>query len=182
MTAQPPAAIPTIETERLILRGHCADDHTACTAMWSDAGMTRHIGGRPFTAEEVWARMLRHPGHWALRGFGFWAVEEKATGQFAGEAGFADFKRAIDPPLGDTPEAGWAFCPQAQGRGYATEAMRAALEWGDAHFTGAGTVCLIAPENAASLRVAQKCGFREAARATYRDDPTIILRRPPPQG
>ena len=90
---------PILETERLKLRGHRLDDFVHCAAMWADPIVTKHIGGRPFTEEESWTRLLRYVGHWALLGFGYWVVEEKITGSFIGEAGFADYKRDIDPPL-----------------------------------------------------------------------------------
>ena len=57
----------------------------------------RALGGQPFAAEDVWSKLLRYAGHWALLGFGYWAIEEKSSGRFVGEAGFADFKRAIEP-------------------------------------------------------------------------------------
>jgi len=151
-------------------------DFPACAALWSDPQVTRYIGGRPFTQEETWARLLRYIGHWQALAYGFWLVEEKATGEFAGELGFADFRREIEPPLSD-PEAGWAFLPRFQGRGYATEALRAAQDWGDAYLPGSRTVCLIHPDNAPSFRVAEKCGFRECRRVTYREHPAALLAR-----
>jgi RimJ/RimL family protein N-acetyltransferase len=165
-----------LETERLLLRRHTVRDLPSCTALWSDPLVTRYITGRTFTREETWARLLRYIGHWEALGYGFWAVEEKATGEFAGELGFADFKREMDPPI-TSPEAGWAFLPRVHGRGYATEALRAALEWGATHFAASRTVCLIHPENAASFRVAERCGFRETHRAMYKDHPTVVLAR-----
>jgi RimJ/RimL family protein N-acetyltransferase len=165
-----------IETPRLLLRRHTIADLDSCAGLWSDAAVTRYIGGRPFSREETWARLLRYVGHWEALGFGFWAVEEKATGQFAGELGFADFKREIEPPIAE-PEAGWAFLPSVHGRGYATEALRAALSWADAHFAESRTVCLIHPENAPSFRVAEKCGFRESHRTTYIDHTAVVLAR-----
>jgi RimJ/RimL family protein N-acetyltransferase len=127
--------------------------------------------------DEVWARMMRYPGHWSLMGFGYWALEEKATGRFVGEAGFLNLRRTIEPPLGDAPEAGWVLAPEAQGKGYATEAMAEITAWGDAHFGKARTVCMIAPENAPSLRVAEKLGYREYARTTFKGSPTVLLER-----
>ena len=145
--------------------------------MWADAGVTRYIGGRPFSGEEVWARLIRYVGHWALMGFGFWLIEEKSTASFAGELGFANFKREIEPPLGNTPELGWALATRVHGKGYATEAVRAALSWGDARLDAAQTVCLIHPENLASIRVAHKCGYRQLNQTTYRGEPTILFVR-----
>jgi RimJ/RimL family protein N-acetyltransferase len=63
------------------------------------------------------------------------------------------------------------------GKGYATEAVAAVLAWGDAHFSDPRTICLIHPDNVASIRVAQKCGFHEWQRATYRGEPTIVFER-----
>lgn len=169
--------IPTLETDRLILRGHRVSDFDDCTAMWADAVVTRHIGGRPFTAQETWTKILRYVGHWTLLDFGYWAVCDRASGRFVGEVGFADFKRQMNPSLGGAPELGWVLAPWAHGRGLATEAVRAATVWGDAHFGAQRTVCLIDPGNLQSLRVAAKCGFRELLHTTYQGSPTILFER-----
>jgi RimJ/RimL family protein N-acetyltransferase len=169
--------IPQLETERLILRAHRIDDFAECAMMWGDPAVTRYIGGQPFTAEEVWSRLLRYVGHWHLLGFGYWIIHERASGLFVGEVGFADFHREISPQL-DAPEIGWALATWAHGRGLATEAVRAALAWADAHLSTSRTVCLIDPDNTPSLRVAQKCGFREWQRTTYKGSPTVLYERP----
>jgi RimJ/RimL family protein N-acetyltransferase len=168
---------PVIETERLILRAHRPDDFAACAAMWALPEVVRYIGGKPFSVEEVWSRVLRYAGHWQWMGFGFWALEEKSTGTFAGDLGFAEFKREIEPSILGIPEVGWVLAPHAQGKGYATEALRAIVAWGDRHFDRARTVCLIHPENQPSLRVAEKCGYKEFHRTTYKGQPTILLER-----
>jgi RimJ/RimL family protein N-acetyltransferase len=170
------ALVPCLETPRLILRGHRRDDFASVAAMWGDLEVAKHVSGKPSTPEESWARMLRYAGLWHLLGFGYWAVEEKASGRFAGEVGLGNFKREVEPPLGDDPEAGWVLMPWAHGKGYATEAMSAALAWSDAHLQKA-TVCIMAPENPASIRVAEKCGFRKFAEGTYKTWPTLIYRR-----
>lgn len=173
-----PPEIPEILTPRLRLRGHRPEDFAATAAMWGDATVTRFIGGRAFTEEEVWARFLRYAGHWALFGFGFWVIEELNGGGFVGEAGFAWFKRDIQPSIGDMPEAGWVLVPRVHGRGYATEAVRAVLEWGERRLPAPSTACLIHPENLASIRVAEKCGFRRYCQTTYKSEPTLIFTRP----
>ena len=147
--------------------------------MWADPEVTRHIGGRPLTAEETWMRLLRYAGHWALFGCGYWVIRDRATGGFLGEAGFGDRRRTLDPPFGDDPEIGWALTPPAQGRGLGREAVGAVLAWADARFTRR-TVCMISPDNARSLRLAGDYGYREYARAVYHGTPTILLARPPP--
>jgi RimJ/RimL family protein N-acetyltransferase len=170
--------VQSIETPRLTLRAHRRDDFAACAAMWGDPAVTRHIGGKPFTPEEVWARLLRYVGHWAWQGFGYWAVEERASGAFVGDLGFADWRRAIEPSIEGVPELGWVLAAHAHGRGLATEAARAAIDWGEQRFgADARTVCIIDPENRPSLRVAEKCGYRELARTTYHGGPTILLER-----
>ena len=167
---------PPLETERLTLRGHTEADFAEYAAMWGDPGVTRHIGGRPFTSEECWHRFLRGVGHWEVLGFGYWVAREKGSNRFVGEVGFADLRRAIEPPLGDAPEMGWVLAPPAHGRGLASEAVRAILDW--ARLTWGERrriVCMIDPGNVASLRVAEKAGFREYARATYHEAPVILF-------
>jgi RimJ/RimL family protein N-acetyltransferase len=145
--------------------------------MWSDPEVVRHISGVPSTRQQTWSRILNYAGHWALLGFGYWLIEETETGRFVGEAGFADFKREIAPSMRDVPELGYVLAPSAFGKGYATEAVRAAVAWGDEHFTTMRTVCMIAPENAASIRVAEKCGYRIFERSTYAGEPALFLER-----
>lgn len=177
MAASSSELVPILQTERLILRGHRLDDFADSFALWSDARVTRFIGGRPSTREEAWSRLLRYVGHWRVLGFGYWAIEERVTGRFIGETGFADFKREIDPSLDGIPEIGWALSPHVHGKGYATEAVRAVAAWGERHFGPVRTACIIAPENTSSIRVAEKCGYREFQRTTYKDNPTIIFVR-----
>jgi RimJ/RimL family protein N-acetyltransferase len=171
------ATTPVLETDRLVLRGHRADDLDHCAAMWSDPGVTRYTIGSPSTEQRTWVRLLAYVGHWDLLGFGYWVVEEKASHRYIGELGFADFKRRLEPSIDGVPELGWALLPPAHGKGYATEALKAALRWGDAHFGNVQTVCLISPDNAASLRVAEKLGYRELLRTTQHDEPQIVLAR-----
>ena len=171
--------IPIIETARLRLRGHGLADYPNCAALWRNAQVTRHVGGKPQTPEESWSRLLRYLGHWSLLGFGYWLIEEQETGEFVGEAGISDYKRMMETPLGSTPEVGWALVPSKQGRGYATEVVRAILRWGTEHFGQQELACLISAENSASIRVANKCGFTERYRTTYKNEATIVLMSDP---
>src|SRR5436309_6077677 len=160
--------IPTLTTERFILRGFKREDFAAVYALWSDPRTGRLMGMQPMTEEECWAKFLRSFGAWQVNGFGFWAVQEKASGNFVGELGFLNAKRAIEPPL-PVPEMGWSFSPSVQGRGYATEGVAAAIRWGEDHFGRARFSAIIAPENEPSLKLARKFGFVEVARAIYKD-------------
>ena len=168
---------PVIETERLRLRGHRHDDLADSAAMWCDPLVYRYISGKPAPESELWARLLRYAGHWALLGYGYWLVAEKATDRFVGEVGFADFKREIEPSLKGMPEIGWVLASPMHAKGYGTEAVRAALAWGDANFGSSRTACIVAPENAGSLRLAGRFGYRELQRTTYMGHPTIMFTR-----
>jgi RimJ/RimL family protein N-acetyltransferase len=106
---------PPIDTARLTLRGHKAGDIDESAALWADPMVVRHIGGRPFSREESWTRLLRYAGHWALLGFGYWVVRERSSGRFVGEVGLADYRRDLVPAIEGTPEAGWVLAPWAHG-------------------------------------------------------------------
>jgi RimJ/RimL family protein N-acetyltransferase len=173
----PGVEIPILETERLKLRGHRIDDLVHCAAMWADPVVVQYTVRKALSEEESWRRLLSYVGHWALMGFGYWVAAEKVTGKFVGEIGFADYKREIEPSLKGVPEIGWALASSAHGKGYATEAVRAAVAWGDAHFQEARTACIIAPENVASIRVAVKCGYRELQRTMYKGNPVAMFVR-----
>lgn len=66
---------------------------------------------------------MRYVGHWALLGYGYWAVRDKQSGEYLGSIGFSNFLRDITPAL-DAPEMGWTLVSSAHGKGYATEALR----------------------------------------------------------
>ncbi|MDO7873474.1 GNAT family N-acetyltransferase [Hymenobacter sp. ASUV-10] len=171
--------VPILETERLRLRSYQSADFPAYLAMMDDPAVYRYLTPGPPSEEESYTRILRMVGHWALRGFGFWAVEEKASGQFIGVLGFIEVMRQIEPSLKGYPEIGWVLAAPAHGKGYATEGVTAALAWADAHFGPTRMVCLMDPENVASRRVAEKFGFREFARTTYHGEPALLLERLP---
>jgi RimJ/RimL family protein N-acetyltransferase len=173
---------PVIETGNLRLRVHRSTDYAESAAMWNDPLVYRYITGKPGTESELWARLLRYAGHWALMGYGFWLVEERARGRFVGEVGFADVKREIEPPLKGMPEIGWVLASSMHGKGYGTEAVRAALAWGDANFGSSRTTCIVSPGNSASLRLAAKFNYRERQRTAYGGDPTIVFIREPGGG
>ncbi|SMB88460.1 GNAT family N-acetyltransferase [Deinococcus hopiensis] len=172
---------PTLHTERLILRGHQEGDLDDCVALWSDPDVTQYTTGAPLPRQDVWLRLLRHPGHWAVLGFGYWLAFERLTGRFVGEVGVARFKRdllADLPELDPLPEAGWVFMPWSHGQGFATEAVRAVLAWRDTSVTPPGTFCIIQPENAASLRLAAKVGFQPYQTAGHSGRDWLVLMRP----
>jgi RimJ/RimL family protein N-acetyltransferase len=166
-----------IETERLILDKHQVEDFEPLAQMWADPEVARPMGGQPSSRRESWMRLLRYAGLWPLLGYGYWAVREKASGRFVGDVGFADFHREIEPSIAGTPEAGWAFAPWAQGRGFATEALAAGLAWLDGRPGIERSVCLIDPANKPSLRVAEKIGYSTLQMARFVEKETLLLSR-----
>ena len=166
-----------LQADRLTLRAHQLSDFPDTAALWADPEVVRFIGGRPLTQEESWARFLRYMGHWAALGFGYWTVWETASGRFVGEVGFADYKRDLEPSLGGVPEAGWVLSSWAAGRGYATEAVMAALAWADGALPGSSTVCIVRPDHLGSIRVAEKVGFAATRRACYKGEPIVVMTR-----
>lgn len=172
------AVAPRIETERLVLRAFRREDFDAFCDMLADAEVTRHLGGT-LDRTAAWDKFARNPGFWVLLGFGLWMVEEKGSGRIVGNLGFSLFERAIDPPLPDVPEGGWVFAKWAHGKGYASEALAAALAWADANLPNRGYCCIIDPDNAPSLALAKKFGFVETRRASMRGEETVVLEKPP---
>ena len=168
--------VPVLETPRLRLRAHSVDDFPALLAMWSEEAVIHYIGGKRKPPDECWTRLLRYRGLWPLLGFGYWAVEEKASGRFAGDIGFGDFHRAIEPSIHGVAEMGWVLGPDFHGKGYASEAVAAALRWFDAECKGR-SVCIIDPANVPSLKLAAKNGYREYCRTSFMGDEVILLER-----
>jgi RimJ/RimL family protein N-acetyltransferase len=173
-------APPRLETDRLILAGHQPGDFAPLAAMWADPEVVRYISGRPSSRSDSWMRLLRYRGLWPLLGYGYWAIREKHTGRFVGDLGFADFHREIEPSIRGVPEAGWVLASWAHGQGFAGEALGAALAWLDRQAGLERSVCLIAPANVPSLRLAEKNGYRLLQTIRFHEEETAMLVRPRP--
>lgn len=171
--------IPVVETSRLILRGRTLEDFPAFAAMLKMPEVTRYTTQAALSGEEAWVKFVRMEGLWSLTGYGFWIVEEKATGAFIGEIGLADFKRDIRPSLEGMPEFGWLLTPSAHGKGYAKEAVGAAIAWAEKKFPRTTFCCIIDPANTASVSVADAHGFKPVARAPYKGVDIAIFHRAP---
>ncbi len=170
------SSAPVLLSARLRLRPHVQADYAACKALWQHPETIRFIGGAGQSDQDVWFRLLRYGGMWALLGIGFWVIEDRATGEILGEGGLMDARRELEG-LNDMPEAGWALMPQAAGRGMATEAMRTVLHWADTQRAFERIGCIIDVGNAASLRVAAKLGFAEAGRPAFRGETVVLMHR-----
>ncbi len=173
-------AAPVLETPRLILRPHAVDDFQDCVAMWRDPHVVKYTIGSESPPQRTWQRLLAYCGHWQLLGFGYWALESRSSGRYIGELGFADFRRDFAPSLQGIPEIGWALAVQAHGRGYATEALRKVIEWGDAHLGVTRTVCIIHRENTPSIHLARKLGYLSVLRTASDAEPHMLLARDTP--
>jgi RimJ/RimL family protein N-acetyltransferase len=145
--------IPVLETERLVLRGWRESDIEVEAAVSADPEVMRYLGG-VIGREEAWRRMTLHAGHWLIRGYGNWAVEQRDSGALIGRVGL--WRPEGWPGL----EVGWRLVRSAWGSGYATEAARAAMEWAWANLEAEQLISLIHPENAGSMRVAGRLGMR----------------------
>ncbi len=165
--------IPELETERLIMRAWRDGDLDTLSAFYEDEESARFIGG-PLPRDQVWRRMASLVGHWVLRGYGFWALEEKASGHFAGWCGL------WYPEGWPEPEIGWGLMPQMRGRGYATEAALRSREYAYRDLGWTTAISFIAPENAASRAVAERLGARPDYEFDLFGAPAIVYRHPAP--
>lgn len=156
-----------IETERLLLRQFRQDDIDAYAEMLSDEETMRYIGGTG-NRMDAWTRMAGALGHWQLRGFGLFAVEEKASGRFIGRIG------AYYPEGWPAIELGWALTPAAQGSGYATEASKACALWMFDDLKLAEIISIIHPDNVASVRVAERLGEKLKTTWRYKEIDTLV--------
>ena len=145
----------TLKTERLVLRMLREEDFEQYAAMMADPEVTLYLSdGRPLSRAEAWRQMAFIVGHWQLRGYGHWAVEEAATGRLAGRAGF------LNPEGWPGFEIGWTLAREFWGRGYATEAARRALSYAFTELGREHVISLIRPGNLPSIRVAERLGER----------------------
>ncbi|MEM7490580.1 MAG: GNAT family N-acetyltransferase [Pseudomonadota bacterium] len=142
-----PSGIPTLSTKHLTLRAARVEDFDAyADFLGSDAAAM--VDG-PMTRREAWRRFIGLPGHWALRGYGWWILDDGA-----GPVGTCGIHF---PPTHPEPELGWMLFPAAQGKGFATEAAHAARNW----WYGRGETRLASNihfDNAPSIAVARRLG------------------------
>ena len=142
----------TLETERLILRMWRESDFEPYAELCADPEVMRYLGGKVFDRTEAWRNMASIIGHWYLRGYGFWAIEEKESGRFAGRIG------CINPEGWPGFEIGWTLKHEFWGKGYASEGGRRALEYAFKELDKSHVISLIHAENRRSINVAERLG------------------------
>lgn len=177
-----PLDIPEIITARLVLRGMEVADFPAFAAIWADPVVTAQVGVPPRDRAEAWGSFLRYAGSWPLLGYGQWAVCDRESGRFLGQAGLFKAHRGHGATFDDFPESGWVLASEAQGRGLGSEAVRACLEWFDASPYRGEVVAQIDIRNAASLALAARMGFRQFGQVEVDGLMLALLRRPAPGG
>lgn len=124
---------------------------------------------QPISREEAWHRLTRYAGHWALLGYGNFAVIEKSSGQYVGETGLWDAHRGMGDDFDGYDEAGWFIASRVHGSGYAFEAADAAHRWYAMMVRRARTVCMIDPANDRSIRLANKLAYQPFREGVYKD-------------
>lgn len=166
---------PQLETERLILRMWRESDFEPYAAMCSDPEVMRYLGGKTFNRMEAWRHMAFLIGHWHLLAYGHWAVEEKVSGDFLGRIGF------LNPADWPGFEIGWTLGRKYWGKGFATEGARRALDYGFTELNKEHVISLIHPDNAGSIRVAQRLGEKLEGKTELLGHDVLIygINRPP---
>lgn len=173
-TLTPTIEIPELATPRLLMRGFRDSDIDAYAAMMADLEVARYIGdGNTLTRPDAWRQMAMFSGHWVLRGFGIWAVEERATGNFLGRIGF------WEPQGWPGFELAYTLARPFWGRGFAREAGAAALAYGRETLGKTDIISLIRPANTPSIRVAEALGARQEGTIELMGKPSLLYRYQP---
>jgi RimJ/RimL family protein N-acetyltransferase len=171
--------IPTINTSRVTLRAMRAEDFGRFAEIWATPEVVTHISGKPRSKPQSWDAFLRNAGHWQISGFGQWAVQPHGVAQMAGQCGFFFGSRGLGGDFDPFPEAGWVLSPEAQGKGLGLDAVQAAHDWFDRVIAGR-TVCMITPENTASLRIADALGYAVMREVESDGEPLCLMTRKGP--
>jgi len=142
-----------IETERLILREIDPQrDFEPWAKAMADENTVRYLGGRTMDRANAWRSMAMVMGHWAIRGYGFFSLEDKQTGEWVGRVG------PWNPMGWPEPEVGWATSPDHLRKGYAYEAARASIDYAFNILGWSRVVHVILEGNVASIGLAKKLG------------------------
>ena len=160
---------PTLTGNRVVLRHYTATDLDRLTEFYQSE-RTIHVGGTQ-TRDKVWREIGYDAGIWSLLGFGTWAVEERATGEFAGAV-------ALNHPT-DYPETelGWILFEAYEGKGYALEAAGMARDFAFEELELKTFVSYIDPDNARSIRLAERLGaVRDLHANTPHNEPCLVYR------
>lgn len=162
--------IPTVETERLLLRAPLENDLDALEAF--NKTERSHLVGGPLDRANCWRVITNGIGHWALRGFGLWHIEHKSDARMIGACGFI-FREGWEEP-----ELGWNVHDGYEGKSFAFEAATAARSYGAAHFDLDGVISYIDPANHRSIALAERLNAAFERKGTLLGEPANIYRHP----
>lgn len=154
--------IPKIETERLILREPCADDYKVYRAFYSDESASAAYGG-PLSDMLSWKKLAADLGHWPLRGYGMWSVQERQSGDMIGGCGL------VWPEGYPRSELTWWIIPTARRKGYALEASQAAIKFAYEELKWDLVETHMNDENIAARNLVLKLGGTILTRASFPD-------------
>lgn len=161
--------IPTLHSERLLLRPFRDTDLDPYATFWADAEAARFVGG-PCNRNDAWRRMAMYAGHWLLRGYGIWALEERTTGAFVGQVGLWFTEGWPEP------EIHWLLMQDATGRGLATEAAARVRDHARDDLRWTTAVSCIDPANLASARLASRLGAVPEGEAAVGERRFVVYR------
>jgi RimJ/RimL family protein N-acetyltransferase len=164
------AEVPTLTTERLVMRPWRQQDLEPYARMCADPEVMRYLGGQTLDSDQSWRNIALFVGHWALRGYGLWAVQQRVDGSFIGRVGL--WRPEGWPGL----EVGWALTRGAWGQGYATEAGRASMHFAWTTLQASELISLIEPANHASQRVAERLGLQLDGRHNLGTTEVLVYR------
>lgn len=156
--------IPTLTTDRLILRGPTRADFDAFAEMMA-SDRAKYMGG-PMDRAEAWRIFAVCAAGWPLDGFGNWIITDRETGTFLGDVG------TTFPIRFPEPELGWTLIAEAEGKGYAREAATAARDWYWANTEARSVVSYLHPQNDRSIALAKRLGATRDADAPLPDGET----------
>jgi RimJ/RimL family protein N-acetyltransferase len=169
--------VPVLTTPRLVLRGFEERDFDAYADMLADPEVARFLSdGKPLGRRDAWRHLAMVVGHWALRGFGLWAVEERESGALVGRIGL------VEPAEWPGFELAYTLRRQSWGQGYAREAGKAALEYARIVLGRSKIISIIRPDNTASIRVATALGAERVGTVEFFGAPSDIYRYPSDSG
>ena len=173
------ASGPVLVTERLELWRPQVGDREGLRALIAPDAVRRFLGGMEADDHDVFMRLLRNAGSWALYGYGTFVVRERGQSDIVGNCGVFHSWRGFGRGLDDVAESGWIIAQSAWGKGYAHEAMTAALAWFEREHGGRATLCMIEQGHGASQAVAAKLGYTVCDRYEEEGErPLNIYQRP----
>ena len=165
--------IPVLTTDRLTLRAPGPQDFETLAAFYA-SDRSGFVGG-PMSEEQTWRALAAEIGHWSLRGYGRFSIDETSTGAFVGMVG------PWNPHGWPEPELGWDLMNGHEGKGFATEAARATRDYAYETLGWETAISLVAIGNDGSARVAERLGATLESTYTHqRFGPMQVYRHPDP--